>query len=278
MIEQTFAAFTGAFFAFIFIRIGDMLTRLHEYQKRGYNALVELEYYFNENMNTISDNIFVIDDFKDTIEKPLRNNEPAVYGNKLYQISFNNDILLRLNNLDLINKVFEFKTDVVKLNHSIDFANGTYNEIKNAFTQYLINFQTYKINTLGLIEKLEELKKFLKTPKGQSSTDFNPWVNGVSPEGRRAKLARKNYQVPRTSVRGYLQKIQEKNVKLGAYVRVLERSKPLFTWVLHHMSLEKHYSEGLDRKVKEELIKLEKERSDTMDKSQKEIEETHGRK
>ena len=31
-------------------------------------------------------------------------------------------------------------------------------------------------------------------------------------------------------------------------------------------------------KVKEELIKLEKERSDTMDKSQKEIEETHGRK
>ncbi|MCK5013337.1 MAG: hypothetical protein KAS66_05930 [Candidatus Omnitrophica bacterium] len=235
MIEQTFAAFTGAFFAFIFICIGDMLTRLHEYQKRGYNALVELEYYFNENMNTISDNIFVIDDFKDTIEKPLRNNEPAVYGNKLYQISFNNDILLRLNNLDLINKVFEFKTDVVKLNHSIDFANGTYNEIKNAFTQHLINFQTYKINTLGLIEKLEELKKFLK-------------------------------------------KIQEKNVKLGAYVRVLERSKPLFTWVLHHMSLEKHYSEGLDRKVKEELIKLEKERSDTMDKSQKEIEETHGRK
>ena len=29
-----------------------------------------------------------------------------------------------------------------------------------------------------------------KKPEGQSSTDFSPWVNGVSPKGRRAKLAR----------------------------------------------------------------------------------------
>ena len=154
-------AFAGAFFAFLFVRIGDALTRFYDRQKKSYNGLVRLEYLCNEYLNLISDNIFVIDDFSKIATDSFAKNEPFIYMNTLHQFVVPKDILLDLANIDLINEVFSFYADVDKMDHSIDTVNRFYSEIKDAFVQQKIDYGTYKTNVLIGLAKMAELRKFL---------------------------------------------------------------------------------------------------------------------
>ena len=159
--NKMIGAFAGAFFAFLFVRIGDALTRLYDRQKKNYNGLVRLEYLCNEYLNQISDNVFVIDDFSKIATESMAKNEPFVYMNTLHEFIIPKDLLLDLANIDLINEVFSFYADTEKMNHSIATVNRFYSEIKDAFIQQKIDYATYKTNmTIGLA-KMAELRKFL---------------------------------------------------------------------------------------------------------------------
>jgi len=161
-IDNATAAFMGAFFAFLFMRISDALTRIYERQVKHYNALVKLEHICNKYLNLISDNIFVIDDFiKITQQEAIQSNKPFIYFNVLHEFSIDKEITLNLINLELINEVFSFEVGIDKMNSSIGAVNRFYSDIKDAFLQKNIDFGTYKVNIQILIEKLKELKSFL---------------------------------------------------------------------------------------------------------------------
>lgn len=159
--NKMMGAFAGAFFAFLFVRIGDGLTRLYERKKKNYNGLVRLEYLCNEYLNRISDNIFILDDFSTIATNSMAKNEPFIYMNTLHEFIIPKDILLDLANIDLINEVFSFYADTEKMNHSITTVNRFYSEIKDAFIQQKIDYATYKTNVSIGLAKMAELRKFL---------------------------------------------------------------------------------------------------------------------
>ena len=160
-LNNAVGAFMGAFFAFLFIRIGEVLTKLYERKNKHYNALVGLERACNEYLNIISDNIFVINDFITISKSALGKNQPFVYFNELHELSVDKEITLNLANIDLINETFSFEVGIDKMNNSIRATNRFYSDIKGAFIQRNIDFETYKANVLILMGKLEELKSFL---------------------------------------------------------------------------------------------------------------------
>ena len=160
-IDKAVGAFMGAFFAFLFIRIGDTFAKIYERQKKHYNALVKLEYICNDYLNIASDNIFIIDDFNKIAENAFRKDQPIIYMNKLHLFPLDKEIVLSLGNIDLVNEVFTFNTDLNKMNSSIETVNRFYEEIKDAFIQRKVDDQTYKVNVQICIGKLIELKKFL---------------------------------------------------------------------------------------------------------------------
>ena len=159
--ETLIGGFAGAFFAFLFLRIGEALTKIYERQNRHYNALVILEGMCNRYLNVISNNIFVINDFTTLAQKALKENKPFIYFNVLHEFSLDKEITLNLSNLDLINDVFSFEMGIDKMNNSISATNRFYSEIKSAFVQKNIDFETYKINVGILVSKLLELEAFL---------------------------------------------------------------------------------------------------------------------
>ncbi len=159
--ETLIGGFAGAFFAFLFLRIGEALTKIYERQNKHYNALVTLERLCNRYLNVISNNIFVINDFTTLAKKALEENKPFIYFNVLHEFSLDEEITLNLSNLDLINDVFSFEMGIDKMNNSISATNRFYSEIKSAFVQKTIDFETYKINVGILVSKLSELKAFL---------------------------------------------------------------------------------------------------------------------
>src|SRR5689334_17309051 len=55
--------FAGAFFAFLFVRLGEGLKRLLERQERNHSSLVKAEHYLNYCLSITGDNIFIIEDF-----------------------------------------------------------------------------------------------------------------------------------------------------------------------------------------------------------------------
>jgi len=160
-INNAIGAFMGAFFAFLFIRISEVFTKIYERKKRHNDALVKLEYIYNEYLNIISDNIFIIDDFIGISQDAIQKNQPFIYFNNLHQFPINKEIILDLYNIDLINEVFSFNSNINKINDSIDAVNRAYAEIKNIFIQKQIDYKTYEINVNMLIKKFQEIKKFL---------------------------------------------------------------------------------------------------------------------
>lgn len=159
--EIFMGGFAGAFFAFLFLRLGEALTKIYERQNKHYNALVRLEHVCNRYLSIISNNVFVVDDFTTLAKKALEENKPFIYFNVLHEFVLDEEIILSLSNLDLINDVFSFEMGINKMNNSISATNRFYGEIKSAFIQKTIDFDTYKVNVGILVSKLSELKAFL---------------------------------------------------------------------------------------------------------------------
>lgn len=158
---QFSGAFMGALFAFLFVRLGDALTKVYERKLKHYNALVRLEQQLNTYLNRISDNLFVINDFITQSDEIIKKGKPVIYFNVLHEFAVDKEIGLELHNLDLINQLFSFEAGVEKMNHSIASTNRFHSDIKTAFIEKNIDFDTYK-NNIGLMcGKVDELKRFL---------------------------------------------------------------------------------------------------------------------
>jgi hypothetical protein len=161
--NQALAAFMGAFFAFLFVRIGEMLSKLYDRQVKNYNGLIEIEYFCIENIDTVANNIKIIEDINSILIPALAMNQPVVCMNRLHTLIFIEDILFKLNSIDFINKLLSFKIDLGRINSDINMLNDMSDDFKNSLVEGRINFETYKINMQSFLKKLNEFKKFLKS-------------------------------------------------------------------------------------------------------------------
>lgn len=161
-LNSAIGAFMGAFFAFLFIRLSDFFTRIHERQRNNYNALVKLEHFFIDCGNIISANIFVINDFVSSISTAKKEGRLFVSFNRLDRFPIPKEILLELINIDFINEVATFYTHLDKMNGSCDASNRMQDTIQNAFIQKNLTPDNYLENINILYVKLQELKKFLE--------------------------------------------------------------------------------------------------------------------
>lgn len=151
----SFSAFSGAFFAFFFLRLADFLTKLYQRQLQHYNSLVTLEFQLNEVGGIIHDDLYILPKFIDTISSG------NVYFTNLHPIPVDKSHLTNLYNLELLNKLFEYFYDVRKINDDIQTVSQGYMEIKNALIQKNINPNDYKINCENLTKLLRAIEVFL---------------------------------------------------------------------------------------------------------------------
>ena len=156
------SAFAGAFFAFIFIRLSDILTRYYDRKKIHFNALVLLQHTCNDYLTVFDDNLFLVRDFKEKAEKIIDKNMPIIYPSKFLKADINKKIQIDLSNLDLINKLVSFNTNLFKMNTSIDTLNSTYESINTSFAEEKLNFEGYKQNVQFILSKTQELDTFLE--------------------------------------------------------------------------------------------------------------------
>ncbi|HHT9127438.1 MAG TPA: hypothetical protein ACFYEE_01610 [Candidatus Wujingus californicus] len=167
--EMFFGAFVGAFFAFIFVRLGEALTRIYERKARHYNALIRLEHYFNYILNTLNENIFIIEHFRKVFsDEVIDRGETPLFASRLHDIPFSKEDVIDLANLTFANAVFNFNVKVAKMNNSMASTNRSYELFSSAFVDGKTNPDSYIANVKRHKERLSELQGFIEETKEDS--------------------------------------------------------------------------------------------------------------
>lgn len=152
---EGFSAFAGAFFAFLFLRLGEFLTKLYQREVKHYNSLVILETQLNEIGGIIHDNLYILPNFIRVIKSG------NIYFNNLHQIPIDKGHYENLYDLDLLNLLFSYNYQVRKINDDMATASLGYQDIKNALIQKHIAPEHYKVNANLLAENLKQIEIFL---------------------------------------------------------------------------------------------------------------------
>jgi hypothetical protein len=157
------SAFAGAFFAFVFVKLAELGTRLYKRQRINQEALVTLEQEMQDYINRLYGNDFVADDIIKTIAatvaKPAET--PKVNFNFLKPLPIDRTTLLSLRNIDYKNDVFNFYADLDKLNGSLSSIQRYYDLLTTSLMSGQLNKTDYIENLKIISEKMTEIKKFI---------------------------------------------------------------------------------------------------------------------
>ena len=152
---EGFSAFAGAFFAFLFLRLAEFLTKLYQREVKHYNSLVLLETQLNEIIGIIHDNLYVLPNFMRVIKSG------NIYFNNLHILPIDRSHYDSLYNLDLMNALFSYQYQARKLNDDMTTATLGYTDIKNALIQKNIEKPDYIINAELMAINLKQIEIFL---------------------------------------------------------------------------------------------------------------------
>lgn len=157
------SAFCGAFFAFVFVKLGELGTRLYQRQRANQEALVVLEQVLQDYINRLYGNDFVADDIVKSIQSTLSNTDGAakVNFNFLKPVPIDRTLLLHLRNIDYKNDVFNFFADLDKLNGSLTSIQRYYDLMTTNLISGQLPKKTYTENLKIISEKMTELRKFI---------------------------------------------------------------------------------------------------------------------
>jgi hypothetical protein len=160
-LSPTTGAFLGAFFAFFFIRVADMLKEMFERKKRHQRAVVKFQHTASEYFNRIIDNIGVIDDFVAAIETTKDKDIIPICMHKFHHFGLDKNILLDLYNTKLINEIFSFNDSLIRSNNDMDLLMSFSREMRQALAGASISREEYKFNVSNMACKFTDFKKFL---------------------------------------------------------------------------------------------------------------------
>lgn len=164
--ETLFSAFGGAFFAYIFVRIGELFNRLSKREKLNLDTVIEQEYVLNDHLNRVDLNIKIADALIELVGKQSK----AVYTMRFKPIPIDKSNLRDMKNLDFINDMFNYYVDLEKINDGLDIilefsikliqehSNMIFSGVPVATIQ-----QSYAANSNALVGMIQDSKNLLKT-------------------------------------------------------------------------------------------------------------------
>ena len=153
---QALSAFSGAFFAFLFLRLADFLERYYLQQKRHYNALVSLEVLLDEIGAIIHDNLYLLPSFRQVITSG------NIYASLLKTVPLERKYYDKLHDIKLINDVYKLNYDIRRINDDIENSNNWYANLRDLFTHKQIGPEDYITNSKIIAQNLKFIEAGLK--------------------------------------------------------------------------------------------------------------------
>lgn len=164
--ESFYGAFMGAFFAFIFVRISEALTKFYDRMAKNQSALVKLQFYLNDCLSLLGDNVYTIDNYFNIFSNYGSDApEPKLFGNELHQIPIDNNLVVSLTNIEFINDLYVINTELRKLNDSVNSMNRMLEQTTRAFIEKHIDHKTYAANIEHYKPNMDTLRKFMYAGK-----------------------------------------------------------------------------------------------------------------
>jgi hypothetical protein len=139
--------FSGAFFAFVFVRLGESLKQLYDRQVANHDALVRLDHYLNSCLEDLTINVGVIDNMQVILADPmLRNSTIPVCPARFRLFQVDKKLPLTLTNTDYINEIYAFNALLERVNMDLGAIQQDMQEIKEQFFAKALNEAEYKSN------------------------------------------------------------------------------------------------------------------------------------
>ena len=155
-------AFAGAFFAYLFVRFGDALKKVYDRKVINHTALVKLQHYFNDCLNTTGDNVFVVNNCVDCFtDERLTSADVPIYMNNFQQYLINRDVVTQLTNVDFLNEVYSLNVSLCKMNDSLATIDRAYSQLRDSYLAKNIDVGTYKTNAQKYRNRCIEINSFL---------------------------------------------------------------------------------------------------------------------
>lgn len=161
--------FSGAFFAYLFVRFGDALKKIYDRKELNHTTLIKLQHYLNDCLGIASDNIFIIEECRRTFDDSKRNTfEVPIFTNSFQKFRIDRDIILHLTNVDFMNDAYSFNVGLAKMNDSMTTVESGYAQMREALIAKNIEPPTYKENAWQYRDRCIELQAFLKQLQGET--------------------------------------------------------------------------------------------------------------
>mgnify|MGYP001589307198 CR=1 FL=1 len=149
-------AFLGAFSAFVFGLITFYFQKKMERFWKHKSAVVEIEHILQDNLDQNSANQFLL---KGAIETLTRNHLTYTL---LTQLRLSDDINLRIGDLEVLNKYFDYKNPVLKINHGMETWQGMNTQLQQAITaNFNLPAPVVHKNLNHLRDQAQSLLKFM---------------------------------------------------------------------------------------------------------------------
>ncbi|RJQ29988.1 hypothetical protein C4571_00030 [Candidatus Parcubacteria bacterium] len=153
------SAFMGAFFAFLFVRLGDTFNAFYQRQIKHYNALVKLELYLHNTMYLMEHNDFVANDYKSTFEEARNLKKIIINPHEFNLFPVAEELQLELFGKEVINMLLSFTFRLKSVNADLKSTIGFYSDLKqNCISRNDIG--TYLENIKVIEQRSEVIKTY----------------------------------------------------------------------------------------------------------------------
>ncbi len=162
-----FGAFFGAFFAFYFLILFEKIKDKKTWRKTVKTEHIYLERYFNDLLIYCDKNLGLLN----SIITNFKNRKLDITNLRKFPIR--EDITMRLNNIDFINKVYILIVDIVSFNDDVDTLNSWREKINDSIDKYIFELKRKELephisNSVEMfIKNSDLLSNFLKLLKNK---------------------------------------------------------------------------------------------------------------
>jgi len=160
--DNMIAAFAGAFFAFLFVRLGDSFERVRQRKVLGFNTLVAVERRLSMSLSEIGDNQQVVANFVTRMSEPLDGGAAKLHFFSLPGIvTFPEGRTTDLTNLVVLNDLLSWTIHVRKTNSSLGVLGDSYSRLRERYLAGDIDPAAYGSNVSDIVSLCRPLQRHL---------------------------------------------------------------------------------------------------------------------
>lgn len=170
MSPELLSGFIGAAFAFLFVRLTDLLTRYYERSNKHHAALVRLERMAGDQMVSITRSLHEIEGVAKTYQAMGEEGVLSVVVNEPEDIPIDNSIEYELTNIDLVNDLATHRGTVMALNRDLARLTGISRELRSGLIEKRIQPDVYVANLAALVDASQVVHRHLQACREDAET------------------------------------------------------------------------------------------------------------